>query len=127
MTQIFSTNLLILGTIDSLLDQVNMKQNRLETRNMLLSAIMSRFISAMLEDASFAQYIREIAPKLEGKTDVDTVLKVTNDQLVSKGINLDLEPLMRSQAKAVLAEFAGAAQSEVPNEQLVVVVETALA
>jgi hypothetical protein len=127
MPSILPTNLMILGTIDSLLDMMKMTENRVETRDALVSAILSRFFSAMLEDESFAMYIREVAPRLQGNTDPEAVLKAANDHLAEKGrIDLDVVPLFRSQAQAVLTEFVLASESDASKEELTAIVDAAL-
>lgn len=123
MSTFLPTNLIILGTIDSLLDALKVQKDRLETRDALLSAIMARFFSAVLEDASFAQYIREVAPRLQGSTDAEAVLKAANDHLAEKGrLDLDVVPLFKTQAQSVLTDFVRAAQTDIPEEDLLALV-----
>lgn len=124
MTALLPTNLIILGTIDSLFDVMKIQTERLETRDALLSTIMSRFFSALLEDSAFAEYIRDVAPRLQGNTDVEAVVRATTEHLAEKGqLALDVVPIFKAQAKAVLTDFVQAAEIDVPREDLLAFVD----
>lgn len=123
MPQALPTILLIRGTLETLLDQMKVLENRQETKDSLQAAIMARFMSAFLEDEKFGQYVGEVGTKLEGGADLEHFFTVAQKHAQEAGgATVDLEPLLRNQARMVLEEFVKTTRSETPEEELLALV-----
>jgi|SaaInlStandDraft_7_1057024.scaffolds.fasta_scaffold265165_1 hypothetical protein len=116
MTTATVPHITILGLIDFLMDQLEIKADRLEVRNQLLSAIMAGLNSKLLDNPQISSKMGEISTQLSEQDPFDKNLqKITNHLVKSDLSEINTTTILLTEAKDVLTAFV--TKTEVSNKK----------